>query len=668
MQGNWINVYGTLHFDPANVVFDGGEIFVHNNGIAYNNGTGSGSIYGGGSCISVKPGGRYITSNPGYQLNFADGALLLNDGGSIELSDNSKLIFEETSQKFKINPGSTIELGANARIEVNSQLDAQGSAFQPITITSLDQNPLPADYWKWIKLTGDGLGSQDDFILKYATIEYGEIGIYGYDAYVNVENCIVRKNDVANIWLSNCSGNIDQSTIENSDNGWGIRLQNSSPYISNCNILENADAGVYCHPYSSPRFYPDEGVMPAPPGNNVIANNQSGIRATYYSSPFLGSWDKEFGSIAGYNSIYGSGEEYYHVYANNNCDIDAQFNWWGQYPPDEELFYANENSTINYSNALDYDPNEGMIAKSLGGFLGNSNPQPLYSGRSGNGPDSLLRLARKYRYRQRPNLAIDVYKRLINNYPNSLVARWALIEILWAFKEARLDSSANFLQRIKATHSNIKMKRIAYDLLSGVFLEQGNVSAAISNAQEILTLYPNTSSEKFALFDLFNIFLNLQKDSTAAQNMLTVLEQKYPKDELTRAAQYQFRESGKRTLGLTAGNLPEAILETSPGESKSNTTDQVPEQFSLQQNYPNPFNPTTNIRFGMSELGFVELKIYDLTGRLVRTLISEIKEPGMYKVQWDGMDDKGNQAASGIYIYRMKTKEFIASRKLILLR
>ncbi|NIT56457.1 MAG: hypothetical protein GWN00_09570 [Aliifodinibius sp.] len=91
LQGNWIHVYGEFYFDPANVVFDGGEIFIHNNGIAYNNGTGSGSIYGEGSCITVKLGGRYITSNPEYQLSFADGALLLNDGGSIELSDNSKL-------------------------------------------------------------------------------------------------------------------------------------------------------------------------------------------------------------------------------------------------------------------------------------------------------------------------------------------------------------------------------------------------------------------------------------------------------------------------------------------------------------------------------------------------------------------------------------------------
>jgi hypothetical protein len=94
----------------------------------------------------------------------------------------------------------------------------------------------------------------------------------------------------------------------------------------------------------------------------------------------------------------------------------------------------------------------------------------------------------------------------------------------------------------------------------------------------------------------------------------------------------------------------------------------IPQGYELQQNYPNPFNPITNIGFRISDFGFIKLSIFDLTGRLVRTLVNSKLAPGSYIYQWDGRDETGQQAASGVYYYRLQAKDFSQTRKMVLLR
>ena len=89
----------------------------------------------------------------------------------------------------------------------------------------------------------------------------------------------------------------------------------------------------------------------------------------------------------------------------------------------------------------------------------------------------------------------------------------------------------------------------------------------------------------------------------------------------------------------------------------------VPDKFSLHQNYPNPFNPVTKIRYDLPNSGKVSLKIYDNIGREVITLISEFKDAGYYTVEFDG-----SNFASGIYYYKLETGNFVATKKMVLLK
>ena len=96
--------------------------------------------------------------------------------------------------------------------------------------------------------------------------------------------------------------------------------------------------------------------------------------------------------------------------------------------------------------------------------------------------------------------------------------------------------------------------------------------------------------------------------------------------------------------------------------------EQLPESFELSQNYPNPFNPITEIKFRVAEVARVRLTVYDLTGRLVTTLVHDMKQPGSYRVQWSGRDRVGRTLASGVYFYTLEAGDFRDTKKMLLLK
>jgi len=88
----------------------------------------------------------------------------------------------------------------------------------------------------------------------------------------------------------------------------------------------------------------------------------------------------------------------------------------------------------------------------------------------------------------------------------------------------------------------------------------------------------------------------------------------------------------------------------------------------LFQNYPNPFNPTTTIGYSVAAPGPVEIRIFNVRGQAVRTLVAEHKQAGLYKEAWDGRNDAGLRVASGVYFYRLRVGTFSSVKKLVLLK
>ncbi|OGG03003.1 MAG: hypothetical protein A3F83_04385 [Candidatus Glassbacteria bacterium RIFCSPLOWO2_12_FULL_58_11] len=119
-------------------------------------------------------------------------------------------------------------------------------------------------------------------------------------------------------------------------------------------------------------------------------------------------------------------------------------------------------------------------------------------------------------------------------------------------------------------------------------------------------------------------------------------------------------------LELASGEIAEfAAALHALGETPS-----LPAAFSLEGNVPNPFNPSTTIRYSVPEGKPVRtsLKVFDLRGAQVRTLVETVREPGQYTIFWDGLDDFSRPVPSGVYFYRLQAPEFSATRKMVLLK
>ena len=94
----------------------------------------------------------------------------------------------------------------------------------------------------------------------------------------------------------------------------------------------------------------------------------------------------------------------------------------------------------------------------------------------------------------------------------------------------------------------------------------------------------------------------------------------------------------------------------------------VPEEYQLSQNYPNPFNPSTTISFSLPVEGNVVLNIYDITGRLVATLVNDNMSSGHHSVTWDGIDMIGENVSAGLYIYSLQAEGVALTRKMVLMK
>ena len=118
---------------------------------------------------------------------------------------------------------------------------------------------------------------------------------------------------------------------------------------------------------------------------------------------------------------------------------------------------------------------------------------------------------------------------------------------------------------------------------------------------------------------------------------------------------------------------------TNPGESydltftaitkrTTSVSDNTPTQFALQQNFPNPFNPTTTIEYSVPKIAHISLRVYDLLGREVKSLVNASRVAGSYRIVWDGKNNSGEIMPSGYYLYKMQTGNFTATKRMMLMK
>jgi len=94
----------------------------------------------------------------------------------------------------------------------------------------------------------------------------------------------------------------------------------------------------------------------------------------------------------------------------------------------------------------------------------------------------------------------------------------------------------------------------------------------------------------------------------------------------------------------------------------------LPTEYAIHQNYPNPFNPVTTLRYDLPENALVNITIYDMLGRKVKTLINRTQDAGYKSVIWNATNDYGKPVSAGIYLYQIQAGEYISTKKMVLLK
>lgn len=188
-------------------------------------------------------------------------------------------------------------------------------------------------------------------------------------------------------------------------------------------------------------------------------------------------------------------------------------------------------------------------------------------------------------------------------------------------------------------------------------------STITTNAATLSWVVP-ARSESALTYDLE---ISKNKDMASALLINNLEQPNYEVKNLELNSNYYWRVRSKTSDGAVSEYSYKGEFNTGSVTSVGKD-EELPSEFNLAQNFPNPFNPTTKISYTLPSNSFVSLKIYDMLGREVKTLLNQDMNAGVYSVDWNGVDNFGNKVASGTYIYRIVAGNFTLSKKMVLLK
>jgi len=166
----------------------------------------------------------------------------------------------------------------------------------------------------------------------------------------------------------------------------------------------------------------------------------------------------------------------------------------------------------------------------------------------------------------------------------------------------------------------------------------------------------------------FNIYRSESPDGEYTRVNTKMIE---AKGSAFAGASYSFSDKDvipKMTYYYKLEDISTEGTSTFHGPVMAKVTAATPTQFTLDQNYPNPFNARTMISYTLKTDADVTLKIYNILGQEIKTMVKKHQLAGTYTITWDGKDSKGNDVSSGIYFYRIKAGDFSAERKMTYLK
>ena len=242
----------------------------------------------------------------------------------------------------------------------------------------------------------------------------------------------------------------------------------------------------------------------------------------------------------------------------------------------------------------------------------------------------------------------DVYDFDGDNYNDVMLGKWNTIFAADTLVLLHNDGSTPFLEGMRGIktddyRSSVTFTAVDYDL-------DGDVDILYATTSREISILLNDGSGNFESI----VTCNPVGGNTFSGDALTILRGNFNSDDLPDVA--VLTQGDSFYIYYNAGWIPTGV--ETPQEEIAVMTG-----FELSQNYPNPFNPSTNIRYSVPERSNVVLKIYDILGSEVSTLVNENKDAGIYSFNFNA-----SHLASGMYLYRLQAGSFVQTKKMILIK
>jgi parallel beta-helix repeat protein len=474
-------------------------------------------------------------------------------------------------------------------------------------------------------------------------IDYAETGISVIQSspYIYKNTITGRQNARIGIFLDNSNCNIKNNTIENFQNS--ISLYYSSPYLFQ-NELNNAlGSNLYLQSNSTPLLGPVTSQSTANwlGGNNRIAGYPNTAGIEFYNDSYPEMIDGyNIDSVNGSNYLTGTIPD-----ALNGALNVTNNNWDDSIPVSNKFAVSNGsvmyNPTYNGITPIDYDNFDlynigfGLYDTVLTKDLSNLSP----------GGNVLFMQAYKREKQKDYISAVLLYKQVINNFNKSFYAAASIERIFNCLEKSQFNfilyySYQSYLIQIKNNDKYPSILReLAEDYIIKCKIKRRLFIEAIADYQNMFEENLNKPKGLHAFLNkecVLAMLIDTSRNSVISQftllnlhkqNLLAVINQQ----RLT-------------TLGMKTGN-------------------ETPKSFKLEQNYPNPFNPVTNIKYELPKDVLVTIKIYDILGREIKTLVNDFQRTGEYVISFNG-----NNIASGVYFYRIVAGEFNSVKRMVLIK
>jgi len=550
------------------------------------------------------------------------------------------------NKTLKILPGTNVKMNGyyNLIIKQGSNILAEGTQADSIVFTSATGTSRQSwnnvfvfgsdntfeyckfEYGNWaLKMDPNPTNSADNNEVINCTFYNNSQGLRIHENSAIIKSCEMDNNYIGLVCYTNTDLELEGNYIHDNDRD-GIYSWNHNYINLYGNVVENSSSryGIYV-------YYDDDIEIDE---YNTVRDNGSVEIVSYYrgsSSSF---------SIYS-SSIHDDSDLELYNYSSNN-EITADSCWWGD--DDECDYYGPVTITKLQEDTPTWDgvPQTKGAAKSARIFADGDNER------------------------------IDQLKDIICTRPNTMEAVDAMKELYSLLRRDFRDDHFgekeqfyDFLEEIYKEHAEFTIGKIALQNMITWLMLLGHIEDAIYLSHHALDVLSG-NDRTGVLTNLTMLYISVGDISNSKE---WLAQCKTEKELEASVIEFIEEELAELELLIKEGIIePRTIGKDIPEYGRTVGDASIPEEFDLSQNYPNPGNPNTIIRFQLPEADYVILKIVNLMGQEVKTLVKEKREAGYYNVLWDGKNNNGQSVVSGIYLYTIRAGDRIMTRKLTLLK